>query len=202
MPFSSVVSCVPISHYSCLILGESNGFCHSLHSSVLNFCWNLMLHSESYNVQDFVLDVTHMMAFWVFTPCDVMYLFWHCGGMSCVCLRDDSLFGVDISLTLKKEAAHSSKTLEQAGCNKQNLKGRVQLLLYVISARCVEWHCFHSYFTNLCIHFIFFTGCIKVKTEIWLWPSVLWLLYQILWKSVISGVERRVNSHTLAQTAQ
>lgn len=123
MPFSLVVSCVQISHYSYLILGESNGFYHSLHSTVLSFCWNLMLHSENYNVQDFVMDVTHMMAFWVFTPCDVMYLFWHCGGMSSVRLQGDSLFGVDVSVTLKKEAEHSSKTLQQAGYNKTESQG-------------------------------------------------------------------------------
>jgi len=43
--------------------------------------------------------------------------------MSCVCLQDDSLFGVDVSVTLKKEAEHSSNTLEQAGYDKTESQG-------------------------------------------------------------------------------
>jgi hypothetical protein len=33
-----------------------------------------MLHSETYNVQDFVLDITQMMVLWLFIPCDVFVL--------------------------------------------------------------------------------------------------------------------------------
>ena len=68
-----------------------------------------------------------MLPIWWLSGCllhvMLMYLFWHCGGMSCVCLQDDSLFGVGVSVTLKKEAAHSSKTLEQAGCNETECQG-------------------------------------------------------------------------------
>jgi hypothetical protein len=138
MPFSLVVSCVPISHYSYLILGESNGLYHSLCFIVLNFCWNFTLHSKTYNVQDFMMDITQIMVLWVFTPCNVMHLFWCFEGISCHCGQGNSLIGVDVSVTLKKEAAHSSKMLEQAHYSKSESQG--SRTVRAIQHRCtVHW---------------------------------------------------------------
>lgn len=152
MLFSLVVSCVPISHYSYLILGESNDFYHSLHSSVLNFCWNAMLRSETYDVQDILMDVTQMMVFWVLTPCDVTYLFWHCGGVSCVCLLDDSLFGVYVSVALRRRQ-HIPPKLEQAGYNTWESQGTWAVI--AISHFCtLRWVALLSFIFHEFVHLL------------------------------------------------